>query len=231
MPAIRILAVDDDPDIRSLLEDLLGEAGYEVKAVASAFQARGAIAKWTPHLVLLDRALPDAEGLELLGEMRSQAASALIPVLFLTAKGRPADKAEGLRAGGDDYLAKPFNSEELLARVEALLRRCLPPPAPSRVLRAKGLMVDLERHEASVDGRPVHLPPKEFELLAALMEGRNRVLSRRYLLERVWGAGNDLEMNTKTVDVAVGRLRAALGGLGRKIVAVQSYGYRLDLDD
>ena len=229
-PKTRILVVDDDPLVRSLLEDLLGDAGYVVKAVGSAFQARGALARWAPQLVILDRGLPDVEGAEFIKEIRADKESAPLPVLFLTARGKPAEKTEGLEAGGDDYVAKPFDAGELLARVQALLRRASAPKVAPHRLSAHGLSVDLDRHEASIHGKPVHLPPKEFELLAVFVEKPGRVLSRRFLLERVWGEGMDLSMNTKTVDVAIGRLRTALGKLGERIVAVQSYGYRFDLE-
>ena len=133
--------------------------------------------------------------------------------------------------GGDDYLTKPFNGGEFVARVEALLRRLRRPVEPVHVLRAKGILVDLDKRTVEVHRRQVALPPKEFELLAALMEKRGRVLSRRFLLERVWGEGMELRMNSKTVDVAIGRLRTALGNLGEKIVAVQAMGYRFDVED
>ena len=229
-PKKRILVVDDDTLVRSLLEDLLGSSGYAVKSVGSAFQARGALERWAPDLVILDRGLPDVEGADFIKEIRAGKESAPLPVLFLTARGKPAEKTEGLEAGGDDYVAKPFDVGELLARVQALLRRASVPRAEPRLLRAHGLVVDLDRHEAAVSGKPVHLPPKEFELLAVFLEKPGRVLSRRFLLERVWGEGMDLSMNTKTVDVAIGRLRTALGRLGERIVAVQSYGYRFDVD-
>lgn len=225
-----ILVVDDDHAVLNIVRDLLSEAGYQVKEVSSGFQARGVLLKHRPDLVILDRFLPDVEGVEFVKEIRIQPGLESLPVLFLTARGSPVEKAEGLRSGGDDYLAKPFSSVELLARVDALLRRTRLPPEPSHVLRAKGLLVDIDRHVVEVSGKPVHLPPKEFELLVALLEKKGRVLTRRFLLERVWGVGMDLNMNVKTVDVAVGRLRGALGPLGQRIVAVQSYGYRLDLE-
>ena len=226
-----ILVIDDDPVVLSLLGDLLTAANYKVKNVSSAFQARGALLRLRPDLVILDRALPDAEGVEFIKEIRAQAGLEALPVLFLTARGTPADKAEGLRSGGDDYLAKPFSAEELLARVQALLRRLARPPEPAHILRAKGILLDLDRHVVEVAGKPVQLSPKEFELLTVFLEKRGRVLSRRFLLERVWGAGMGLRMNVKTVDVMIGRLRSALGFWGDCIVAVQAYGYRLDAND
>ncbi|MBI3550219.1 MAG: response regulator transcription factor [Elusimicrobia bacterium] len=226
-----ILVVDDDENVRALVTDLLSNAGYKVKSVTNAFQARGALLKIHPELIVLDRVLPDAEGTEFVKEIRAQEGFQAVPVLFLTARGNPSDKAEGLRSGGDDYLAKPFSGVELIARVEALLRRVTRPPEPTHVLKAKGIIVDIDRHVVEVNGKTVKLSPKEFELLTVFLEKRGRVLSRRFLLERVWGMGMDLRMNVKTVDVAVGRLRTALGKWGERIVAVQAYGYRLDADD
>lgn len=226
-----ILIVDDDAGVLALVQDLLSEEGYTVKPVSSAFQARGALAKLHPDLIILDRGLPDVEGVDFLKEIRSLSGFEATPILFLTGKHSAAEKVEGLRSGGDDYLAKPFNREELLARVESVLRRAKRPEEPSHVLRAKGILIHLDKHVVEIANKPVHLPPKEFDLLVVLLEKRGRVLNRRFLLEHVWGMGMGLRMNTKTVDVAVGRLRTSLGNFGDKIVAVQSLGYRLDVDD
>lgn len=231
-PKPNILVVDDDPAVLNLVGDLLTECGYKVKAVGSAFQARGALARLRPDLVILDRTLPDTEGVEFIKELRAQGGLEALPVLFLTALGAPSDKAEGLRSGGDDYIGKPFAGEELLARVEALLRRASRPPEPIHTLRAQGIFIDLDRHAVEVSGKPASLSPKEFELLAVFLEKRGRVLSRPFLLERIWGMGMDLRMNIRTVDVAVGRLRAALGSWGdQHLVAVQAYGYRLNIPE
>lgn len=227
---LTVLVVDDDATVLSLVSDLLSGSGYKVKTVGSAFQARGALAKMHPDLVILDRGLPDAEGVDFVQEIRAQPGLGSLPVLFLTARSSPKDKVEGLRLGGDDYLAKPFSGEELVARVEALLRRVSRPPEPAHVLKAKGILVDLDGHSVEVSGRPVRLSPKEFELLTVFLEKPGRVLNRRFLLERVWGIGSELRMNVKTVDVAIGRLRTALGKWGNRIVAVQAYGYRLDVE-
>lgn len=225
-----VLVVDDDSSVTSLLSDILSKNGYRVKAAASGFQARGALLKGRPDLVILDRNLPDTEGVDFLKEMRAQPGMLTLPVLFLTAMGSHAAKTEGLKSGGDDYLSKPFHSDELLARVEVLLRRSRQPQEPAHALQAKGLRVDLDRHTVEIGGKPIHLSPKEYELLVVLLEKRGRVLPRRFLLERVWGIGMDLRMNSKTVDVAIGRLRDALGAWGQHIVAVQAYGYRLDVE-
>lgn len=226
-----ILVVDDDEHILSLIQDLLTAEGYGVKTATSAFQARGTIVKVHPDLIVLDRSLPDGEGVDVMKEIRAEKGFENVPVLFLTAKSSPADKTEGLRSGGDDYLAKPFNHAEFLARVDALLRRMKRPVEPIHTLSGKGIHVDLDRRTVEVHHRHVELSPTEFELLAALMEKNGRVLTRRFLLERVWGEGMELRMNSKSVDVAVGRLREALGPLGEKIVAVQSIGYRFDLEE
>ncbi|MBI4386114.1 MAG: response regulator transcription factor [Elusimicrobia bacterium] len=225
-----VLVVEDDANVRSLVQDLLTASGYKVRAVSSVFQAKGALIKLRPDLAIVDRSLPDTDGMQLIKEMRTQDEFKTLPVLFLTARSRPEDKAEGLRSGGDDYLAKPFANQELLARVEALLRRSRTPPEPAHVLRAKGILLDLDRHLVEVSGKQVHLSPKEFDLLAAFLEKPGRVLSRRFLMERVWGEGMGMRMNLKTVDVAIGRLRTALGSWGERITAVQAYGYRLDVE-
>lgn len=224
-----ILVVDDDPTIRSLLEELLEQKGYTVKTVASAFQARGALGKRIPDLIIMDRGLPDIEGVDLVKEIRLQGGCENLPVLMLTARGALQDKVQGLSSGADDYLTKPFAAEELAARVEVLLKRSRRPAVPVQALQAHGLTVDLARHEVLVNRQKITLSPKEFELLVAFMEKPGHVLNRRFLMERVWGPGQELDMNTRTVDVTISRLRTALGAWGNKyITSVQNYGYRME---
>ncbi|MFA6003285.1 MAG: response regulator transcription factor [Elusimicrobiota bacterium] len=226
---IFILAVDDDQSVRDLLQELLGQKGYTVKTVASAFQARGALSQRIPDLLIMDRGLPDVEGVDFVKEIRLRAGCENLPVLMLTARGALRDKVHGLTSGADDYLTKPFAAQELAARVEVLLKRSRRPVVQAQTLQAHGLTVDLAKHEVLVDRRKIELSPKEFELLAAFMEKSGHVLSRRFLMERVWGVGPDLDMNTRTVDVTVSRLRTALGAWGGKYInSVQNYGYRLE---
>ena len=227
-----IMLVDDDAKLCGMIEMLLTSEGYEVKTAASVFQARGLLAKPPrPDLLILDRSLPDGDGMEILDEVRRRNGEG-VPVLFLTANAAPKQKARGLDSGADDYMAKPFAVVELRARVRALLRRGqVPATPPPSWLRAGILAMDLVSHRVVLDGKLVELPKREFELLAAFLQSPGRVLERRFLLERVWGGGAELRMNSKSVDVAVGRLRSALGSWGKNLEAVQNYGYRLNTGD
>ncbi|MBI4377108.1 MAG: response regulator transcription factor [Elusimicrobia bacterium] len=225
----RILVVDDDPAHLALVEEILTGAGYQVKTVKSVFQAKGALSKFPPELMILDRGLGELEGLDLLKEIRSDERFQSLPVLLLTARNKVPDKVMGLSTGGDDYMGKPFSEEELLARVAALLRRTKAPPSVPKVLSVQGLVMDLDRHLVKLKGKELDLPPKEFELLAAFLERPGHVLSRRHLLQRVWG-DTEVALNPKTVDVTVARLRATLGDWGKRLVAVKAYGYQLEAD-
>lgn len=230
MSAAYILCVDDDPDIRSLLETILSQAGYTLKPTASAFQARGVLMRARPDLVILDRTLPDVDGVEFLKEIRAQESLRNVPVLLLTSHGSTAAKVEGFDSGGDDYLVKPFKVVELLARVKALLRRSQLPKMESRLLNAKGIEIDLDSRQVLVQSKKAKLSPKEFDLLVALFEKPGHVFTRQFLLDRVWGLGMGLRLNTKTVDVSIGRLRTALGAWSAHIVSVPGVGYQLDIE-
>ena len=223
-----ILIVDDDRQLREMVEMLLTDEGHEVKTADSVFHARGVLAKIRPDLLVLDRSLPDADGLKILEEVRAERGYDAIPVLFLTGNDRPKQRAQALDHGADDYMGKPFSHDEFLARVRALLRRAQPAAERATALKSGELVLDRERHEVLLKGKHVPLPRREFELLAAFLESPGRVLERRFLLERVWGSGAELTMNSKTVDVAMGRLRSALGSWGKKLETVQNYGYRLN---
>lgn len=225
---ISILVVDDDPIVLALLVEILSSKGYLVKTASTAFQARSSLERWIPDIILLDRGLPDVEGVEFIKEIRAKQQCSTLPVLFITARKATKDKVEGLRSGADDYLAKPFAQEELLARVEVLLRRSQLPPEPPKLFQAHGLMVDMVSHKVTLGDRELKLSATCFELLVAFMEKPGHVLSRNFLLERVWGFDRDVEMTSKAVDMAVSRMRASLGAWGGlHIVAVDSYGYRL----
>jgi len=176
---------------------------------------------------VLDLMLPGMNGLEVTRRLRAEPAWARLPIIMLTAKADEVDRIVGLEMGADDYIVKPFSPKELLARVRAVLRRAQPPD-DGRALAGGGIMLDEARHRVTVDGAAVELTPKEFALLHALMASTGRVLSREFLLNRVWGYARADEVESRTVDVHVRRLRAKLGDAGRHIATVKSIGYRFE---
>jgi two-component system alkaline phosphatase synthesis response regulator PhoP len=180
-----------------------------------------------PDLVILDLTLPGLDGFEVCRRIRGQPETARLPILVLSGRAEEVDKVVMLELGADDYVTKPFNTKELVARVKTLLRRVSSPALP-RVLRVGTLEVDLERHIVVVAGQPISLTAKEFELLKALFEAKERTLTRAFLLEGVWEYGEELEIETRTVDVHVRSLRKKLGPEGARIITVRNVGYRLD---
>lgn len=223
-----ILVVDDDEALAATVSAILEGEGYQVRTARDAFQAEGLAARWEPDLVVLDRQLGRVDGLELCRRLRADPRRARLPVLFLSKKGSPAERVAGLAAGADDYLAKPFSHEELVLRIQALLRRARPPEPEERTLRSEEVSLDLAAGKASVRGKPVALTPLELDLLRAFLECRGRILSRRFLLERVWGPERSLDVGSRAVDVAVSGLRSKLGPSGGRLVAVTRQGYRFD---
>jgi DNA-binding response OmpR family regulator len=226
MPS-RVLIVEDEPDIRDLVVHHLKREGYLVSAASSGEEALRQVQAGPPDLVLLDLMMPAMDGLEVCRRLRQDPATAMLPIVMLTAKGDEVDRVLGLEIGADDYIVKPFSPKELLARVRAVLRRSRPAPGTAP-LRIGALVMDLGTHTASVGGDALALTPKEFDLLRALVEARGRVLSREFLLDRVWGYAHASEIESRTVDVHVRRLRVKLGPEGRRILTVKSVGYRLD---
>ncbi len=223
----RVLIVEDEPDIRELVVHHLKREGYQVSAASSGEEALRQVQAAPPDLVILDLMMPSMDGLEVCRRLRQDPATASLPIVMLTAKGDEVDRVLGLEIGADDYVVKPFSPKELLARVRAVLRRSRPAP-DAAPLRLGGLVIDLGTHTASVGGVALALTPKEFDLLRALVEARGRVLSREFLLDRVWGYSRASEIESRTVDVHVRRLRVKLGAEGRRILTVKSVGYRLD---
>lgn len=215
-----ILVVEDEPAVRELVVFHLQRAGFTVAAVEDAEQAWSLLA--TSNLLVLDRMLPGASGMELLRRLRL-GSSADMPVLLLTARGSEHDRVEGLEAGADDYLVKPFSAPELVARVRALLRRV----QPERIYRIGEIEVNEEAGTVAVAGNDKTLTRREFELLVFLLGGRGRIYSRAELLDRVWG--DDFVGGERTVDQHVARLRAELGA--DLIETVRGRGYRLHVDD
>jgi len=226
----RVLIVEDEPDIRELVVHHLKREGYLVSAASSGEEALRQVQAAPPDLVLLDLMMPAMDGLEVCRRLRQDPATVSLPIVMLTAKGDEVDRVLGLEIGADDYIVKPFSPKELLARVRAVLRRSRPAPGAAP-LRLGALVIDLGTHTASVGGLALALTPKEFDLLRALVEARGRVLSREFLLDRVWGYAHASEIESRTVDVHVRRLRVKLGPEGRRILTVKSVGYRLDTAD
>jgi two-component system alkaline phosphatase synthesis response regulator PhoP len=224
--AARILVVEDDPDISALVARYLDKAGFISERAASGGDALTAIAARPPDLMILDLMLPQVDGLEVCRVIRGNEATAGLPIIMLTARADESERIVGLELGADDYLAKPFSPNELVARVRALLRRAHRADAPrARTLAYGPIAIDTDRHVVSLDGRDVTLTAKEFLLLEYLLQHRGRVLSRDLLLTDVWGYR--YTGGTRTVDVHVRRLREKLPVLTEGLVTVKQFGYKL----
>ncbi len=224
-----MLVVEDDPDIAQLVVHYLAKAGFSTETVANGRDAIAAIAARPPDLLVLDLMLPQVDGLEICRIARANDATAGIPIIMLTARAEESDRIVGLELGADDYLAKPFSPNELVARVRALLRRAKrSTPAQGRTTTYGPIVVDSGQHTVSVAGKTATLTAKEFLLLEYLLQHRGRVLSRDLLLTDVWGYR--YTGGTRTVDVHVRRLREKLPLLASALVTVKQFGYKL-LDD
>jgi DNA-binding response OmpR family regulator len=226
-----VLVVDDEQDIAGLIKHGLEKGGdIEVEIVGTGDGALKAVNERTPDLIVLDLNLPVLSGLEVCRILRSRPNTATVPIIMLTARTSESDRVTGLDVGADDYITKPFSLRELAARVRAVLRRGRTESANGArgteafVYRGKHLVADFDAVAISVNGEPIRLTRREFELLRYLVENRNRVLSRDRLLERVWGYDRFVE--TRSVDVHVGRLRGKLREAGRQIETVVGLGYR-----
>ena len=227
----QVLVVEDEPDIRDLIVLHLAREGFRCRTASNGVDALREARAALPDLVVLDLMLPGLGGLEVCRRLRAEPGTASLPIIMLTAKVDEVDRVVGLEMGADDYVVKPFSPKELVARVRAVLRRAQSPvSAGAPVLRIGALTLDAGRHVATAAERPLALTPKEFDLLQALMESAGRVLSREQLLARVWGYAHAEEIESRTVDVHVRRLRAKLGDEGRCIATVTGVGYRLETD-
>ncbi len=218
-----VLVVEDESSIASFVALYLKNAGYSVRTAANGGEALAEAASAQPALIVLDLMLPDIDGIEVCRRIRK---SSDVPILMLTARDEDVDKIIGLEVGADDYLTKPFNPRELVARVKSILRRAAPErrQIESKQLRHGALVIDAGRREVRVGEEEIQLAPKEFDLLWELLDHRGLVLTRDQLLERVWGytfAGD-----TRTVDVHVRQLRRKLGDAS-PIVTVWGVGYKV----
>jgi phosphate regulon transcriptional regulator PhoB len=224
-----VLIVEDEPDIRNLIVHHLTRDGFRCRTAGSGAEALARVRSSAPDLVVLDLMLPEMTGLEVCRRLRADPTTAGVPIIMLTAKTDEVDRIVGLEMGADDYVAKPFSPKELVARVRAVLRRARPGEA-TRPLAAGSVRLDTSRHLVTVGGRPVELTPKEFDLLHALLEAGGRVLSREHLLNRVWGYARADEIESRTVDVHIRRLRSKLGPEERRIATIKGVGYRLEAE-
>ena len=224
-----VLVVEDEDALATLLRYNLEKEGYEVRRASDGEEGLLLVAEETPDLVVLDWMLPKISGVEVCRQLRARPATRSVPILMLTARSQEADKVRGLEIGADDYVVKPFARAELLARIKALLRRAAPAAVGER-LEYAGIVLDRGTHRVTRAGRSIHLGPTEFRLLDFMMQRPGRVFSRERLLDAVWGM--NAEVDLRTVDVHIGRLRKALneGASQDAIRTVRSAGYALDVE-
>jgi len=219
----RIIIVEDDEDIREIVIYALQSAGFEAFGYETGEELMTALGAELPSLILLDIMLPKVDGLTILEKLRKMPNTKKLPVIMLTAKNSEYDKVKGLDMGADDYISKPFGVMELIARVNAVLRRG--EPEEESKIELPGLSLDNARREIRVNGEPVILTFKEFELLYYLMKNTEIVLSRDKILESVWGY--DFEGESRTVDMHIKTLRQKLGVSGKLIKTIRNVGYKL----
>jgi two-component system, OmpR family, response regulator len=184
MAKTRVLIVDDEPNIRDLLATSLRFAGYEIQTAANGAQAVAAVTESEPDIILLDVMLPDMNGFSITKKLRASGIQA--PILFLTARDDVEDKITGLTVGGDDYLTKPFSLDEVVARIQAILRRTKTADAESAVIDAGAVVINQDAHEVTIEGKPVDLSPTEYKLLRFLVMNPDRVLTKAQILDHVW---------------------------------------------
>lgn len=221
----KIFIVEDDENIREIEQFALKNAGYETEGFGTARSFMRRLESVRPELIILDIMLPDRDGLEVLREIRLDGRTCKLPLLMVSAKSTELDKVKGLDLGADDYMTKPFGVMELISRVKALLRR-VEVSERKEEISFEGIRMEEDRRRVTVDGGPVELTYKEYELLKALLYNSGIVLTRARLLERVWGI--DYQGETRTLDVHIKTLRRKLGAKGALIQTVRNVGYTLN---
>jgi phosphate regulon transcriptional regulator PhoB len=221
----QILVADDEEDVLNLVSKNLKAAGFTVFHASDGETALAKTREKQPSLVVLDLMLPGLSGIDVCKAIRSDPATARIPILMLTAKAEEVDRILGLELGADDYVTKPFSPRELVLRIKSVLRRNAGDATPDPTLRLGVISIDPARHEVRVKGKPVELTATEFKLITLLVERRGRVQSREKLLTDVWGYESMID--TRTVDTHVRRLREKLGPGADRIETVRGFGYRV----
>lgn len=221
----KVLIVDDDENISEVIKMYLENSGYDTKVSYNGREAQELFVQYKPDLVLLDIMLPSVDGIDVLKWIRKQSET---PVIMLTAKGETFDKVLGLELGADDYIVKPFEPKEMVARVKAVLRRYNVENEDKEVLKFPDLTVDINSYNVVFKGTDVKMPPKEFELLYFLASNKNRVFTREQLLCEVWGY--DYPGDSRTVDVHIKRLREKLHGSPHwELETVWGVGYKFEV--
>ena len=222
----RVLVVDDESDVTELLQYRLEQEGYRVATLNDPLGFVVKVREFEPDLMLLDIMMPELSGIQLCRIVRADPSMKDIPVIFLSARGEVEDRIKGLEAGAEDYVSKPFNTNELMLRISKMLKRSGAPSEPAGQSRIEiaGVAIDEDLHQLTVDGENVVLTATEFRLLKLLMERKGRVQSRDHLLVNVWHYDTDIE--TRTVDTHVRRVREKLGQHAHMIETVRGVGYR-----
>jgi DNA-binding response OmpR family regulator len=222
----KILVVDDELNILELVRLYLGSAGYQIETASFGSEALTKLSSVNPDLVILDLMLPDIDGFEVCRQIRSKSK---VPILMLTARKEDIDKIVGLEMGADDYLTKPFNPRELVARIRAILRRFQTGQQDAEIVELGDLRIDIARHETYLKGNSLKLRTKEFTLLMAFAQNPGIVFSREKLLEMVWGF--DYYGETRTVDVHVNHLREKLSDSNVTIETLRGTGYKMLIEE
>ena len=217
-----ILVIDDEPNIVELARLYLEQEGYRVEEAGNGNDGLSKLSIAKPALIVLDLMLPDIDGFEVCREIRKKSD---VPIIMLTARKEDIDKIVGLELGADDYLTKPFNPRELIARVKAILRRYQSGLRPGQAIEVSNLRIDSARRETTIDGRPLKLRTKEFDLLTTLAQNLGIVLTRDQLLETVWGT--DYYGETRTVDIHINHLRDKISDANVSIETVRGIGYKM----
>ena len=222
----RVLVVDDESDVTELLQYRLEQEGYRVATLNDPLGFVVKVREFEPDLMLLDIMMPELSGIQLCRIARADPTMKHVPIIFLSARGEVEDRIKGLEAGAEDYVSKPFNTNELMLRISKMLKRSGAPSEPAGQSRIEigGVVIDEDLHQLTVDGRNVVLTATEFCLLKLLMERKGRVQSRDHLLVNVWHYDTDIE--TRTVDTHVRRVREKLGQHAHMIETVRGVGYR-----
>ena len=232
----KLLLIDDDVRLTAMVGDYLRANGLEVDVAGSLAAGRERLKQGHHDALVLDLMLPDGDGLDLTRELRADARFKRLPLLMLTARGEPLDRVLGLELGADDYLAKPFEARELLARIKALLRRAQPTPPLEDILRFGRLEIDLGARQSRIDGKPCDLTGHQFDLLVVLAQGAGRVLSRDQIMDSL--KGHPMEAFDRSIDVHVSRIRACIEDdpkVPKRVLTVRGSGYvfarKQDADD